>query len=193
MHLIHKRMTECKTLISTMRNPMDVAVSWIHRGLPLDQWFRDLWTNLFALQAEYNGMWLPVDTPDRDERLKAISERLGVDIQTDWEHKGVTTHSKEWQSGMTLDEVKGFYATLPFEQFGYEEYSMKKASKKKVSKKVVKKPALRSFVFTGDPVGGDDPSEIVVFDKLFVLNGKAVEVPDNHAEKLAKHSHFTEK
>jgi hypothetical protein len=119
MGIISKRMLEAKTLVLTMRDPMAIATSWIHRGMPLNQWFRDMWTNLFALQERYEGLWLPVDTLDRDMRLQAISVALGVDIKTDWAHKGVTTHSQTYKSGMTLEEVAEFYKTLPLEQFGY--------------------------------------------------------------------------
>lgn len=198
MAVIHQRMTEAKTLVLTMRNPMAIAVSWIHRGMPLDKWFKDMWHNLFKLQAEYNGLWLPVDTPDRDIRLGAISERLGVDIKTDWTHKGVTTHAQEWKSGMTLEEVGQFYKTLNFSQFDYEEITMD--SKKKVAKKVAKKPKgrqvgtkLRSFVFTGDKVGGDDPDKIFMYGYMFKLDGKAVKVNADTADKLTGNTHFTEK
>lgn len=64
---------------------------------------------------------------------------------------------------------------------------MKKKTKKKVAKK------LRGFVFTGDPINGQDPERIRLFGKLFKLNGNKVSVPDDVAEKLAKHSHFAEK
>ena len=188
MALIHKRMSECGLLISTMRNPVAIAESWIHRGLPLDKWFMDMWTNLFKLQAEYDGMWLPVDTPDRDMRLQAISKRLCVDIKTDWTHKGVTTHDQQWKSGMTLDEVSEFYMTLPFEQFGYK--TMKKVAKKR-AKKVVNKG--RGFVFTGDKVGGCDPASIVMYGITFKLNGAVRYIPDEIAVKIENNQHFTEK
>ena len=192
MGVIAKRMAECSLLISTMRNPMDVAISWIHRGIPLNQWFRDLWTNLFSLQAAHKGLWLPVDTPDRDMRLNAISERLGVELKTDWAHKGVTTHSQAWKSGMTLDEVAEFYKTLPFEQFGYKEFKVKKVAKKRAAKKTAKK-VENSFVFTGDKIGGDDPAWCRIHGYSFKLNGAAIKVSDDVAAKLRTHSHFTEK
>ena len=190
MAIIQKRMAESSLLISTMRNPMDVAVSWIHRGMPLNQWFRDLWTNVFKLQAEHNGLWLPVDTPDRELRLKAISERLEVDLKTDWAHKGVTTHSQQWKSGMTLDEVRDFYKTLPFEQFGYEDFKMKKVAKKKVSKKVAVKKESKGFVFTGNQRGHEI---CLMFGYKFRLNGQPVVVDEGTANKLRSLSHFTEK
>lgn len=64
---------------------------------------------------------------------------------------------------------------------------MKKTTKKKVTRKV-----LRAFRFTGDPINGQDPQKIRLFDKLFTLNGNKVSVPDEVADKLATHSHFTE-
>jgi len=70
----------------------------------------------------------------------------------------------------------------------------------KKSKDTAKKPKgrqagtqLRSFVFTGDKIGGDDPESIEVFGYVFKLNGKAVKVAAPVAEKLSNHSHFTEK
>lgn len=67
----------------------------------------------------------------------------------------------------------------------------KKVSKKRVAKKVA--PKWRRFVFTGDPINGDDPATINWIGKTFALNGDPVSVPDEIAEKLATHSHFTEK
>lgn len=119
MPLVKRRVEEAEVLILTMRDPMEVAKSWIKRAMPLNQWFMDIWKNLFALQAEYDGLWLPVDTPDRDDYLKQISERIGISLQTDWARKGVTGNNHEWRDGMTLDEVRQFYKTLPFGQFGY--------------------------------------------------------------------------
>jgi hypothetical protein len=76
---------------------------------------------------------------------------------------------------------------------------MKKAAKK-VAKKVAQKPKgrqvgtkLRSFVFTGDKVGGFDPAYCEMHGYLFKLNGRAVKVTAEAAVKLATHSHMTEK
>lgn len=120
MHMIRGRIGESEHLIMTVRDPNEVVKSWVRRGKPMVQGFKDMWTNLFALQDEFNGMWLPVDTPDRDMRLEAISERVGHEIKTDWERKGVTGNRQEFESGMTCDEALSFLKQFPFEQFGYE-------------------------------------------------------------------------
>jgi hypothetical protein len=117
MRLICKRLKTGIPLILTMRNPMDVARSWIKRGAIMDGLFMNMWKNLFALQEAYNGLWLPVDTPDRDMRLQAISERLGVDLSTDWTPQNVTKDNFPIQGGMSLDDCKEFYKSLPFGEF----------------------------------------------------------------------------
>ena len=69
---------------------------------------------------------------------------------------------------------------------------MKKTAKKKVAKKAAKK-VVKGFVFTGDPIGGDDPPFCNMHGYLFPLNGQAVAVSDEVAALLKTHSHFTEK
>ena len=69
--------------------------------------------------------------------------------------------------------------------------SKKKTVRKKVAKKVA--PKLRSFVFTGDKIGGHDPSHIWMLGYNFELNGKPVQVDDHAARSLQNNRHFTEK
>ena len=73
---------------------------------------------------------------------------------------------------------------------------MKKAAKKKVAKKPKGRQAgtsLRSFVFTGDKIGGCDPESIVFFGYTFELNGKAIKVSAETAKAIENNRHFTEK
>jgi len=66
--------------------------------------------------------------------------------------------------------------------------------KKKATKKTTSKPSKkRSFVFCGDLIGGDNPSWCHMHGYSFKLGGAAVKVKDEHAAKLATHSHFKEK
>ena len=59
---------------------------------------------------------------------------------------------------------------------------------------IVVNPEYRDFVYTGDPnAPGEDPAYCPAFDYIFELNGDAVTVMPEHAEKLALNSHFTEK
>lgn len=53
---------------------------------------------------------------------------------------------------------------------------------------------MAKFVFTGDPrQPGKDPKTCLSYGLTFVLNGDAVEAPnDDIAAKLRRHSHFTE-
>ena len=120
---IKKRLYTGIPLVLTMRNPMDVARSWIKRGTILDEWFRNMWLNLFALQKAYNGYWLPVDTQDRDMRLTTLSGRLGVDLSTDWTPQNVTQDNIGVSGGMSMDECGEFYKTLPFDEF-YEDINV---------------------------------------------------------------------
>ena len=219
MGAIRGRAKSCGTLILTMRHPMAVAQSWTNRGMVMDDRFRNMWENLFALQKAHDGLWLPVDTPDRDMRLTAISERLGVVLSTDWvplEHMSV---KKPFKGGMTLGDCKEFYTTLPFAQFGYnldEDGSMNYREMQIECKrrglpgngtkavlrerlyadsdpqiKPVTNGAGKSFVFTGDPVNGQDPDSIVMFSYRFTLNGDPVGVSDELAARLINNSHFT--
>ena len=59
-----------------------------------------------------------------------------------------------------------------------------------VNKKAAKK---RAFVFTGDPINGQDPDKLRFFGVLFTLNGRKVSVSDEIAEQICNNSHFTEK
>jgi len=162
-----------------MRNPMDVARSWLKRGMVLDDWFRNMWTNLFALHDEFDGLWLPVDTPDRDMRLLAVSRRLGVPLHTDWTPQNVSDR----ECVAELDECRAFFRTLPFDEF-YTERDMVK----KVAKKVI--PTEHGFVFIGD--GNADPATCSAWGYTFQLNGRPVEVHAIAAARLRKHTHFKE-
>ena len=52
----------------------------------------------------------------------------------------------------------------------------------------------RAFVFTGDPTApGQDPAWCSAHGYMFKLGGAAVTVKPEHADRLATHSHFTEK
>jgi hypothetical protein len=69
-------------------------------------------------------------------------------------------------------------------------------AKKKAKKTPVKGPVKQTdprFVFTGDPIGGDDPLTTNFRGYTFELNGRAVNVIDpDVVMKLKNHSHFKE-
>lgn len=51
-------------------------------------------------------------------------------------------------------------------------------------------PGRLAFVFTGDPINGQDPERIALLGYEFELNGAPVEVSDAVAAKLEGHTHF---
>lgn len=119
--LLRQRCRESEVVICAMRDPMDVYYSWLRRGKTVGKWFCQLWENLFAIHDENESYWMPVDTPDRDEYLARISERIGVNIETDWKRRGAFKSPAVARVGqnMTETQVRAFYRSLPFEQFGY--------------------------------------------------------------------------
>lgn len=118
--LLRQRATEDGPLIATMRHPLDVANSWRRRGLPLDGWFFQMWVNLFSLVDAFDGLWLPMDTPDRDDYLERISEALGVDFETDWTRAGVFYGERSCDGGLSLEEARDWFRGRDeFRQFGY--------------------------------------------------------------------------
>lgn len=124
MHDIRARIEEYPPLIMTMRNPMAVSSSWLKRGKELDQWYKDMWTNLMKLKEEVeDSYWLPVDTHDREERLAIIGERLGKEFTTDWMPRGVFYGAREIKAsrGMNLPEARAYFLQHKdfFDQFGY--------------------------------------------------------------------------
>lgn len=87
--------------------------------------------------------------------------------------------------------AKGSKAELEARLRG-SEYEQVKAAPEPVK---AEKSGLRKFVFTGDPHGDGTSNHVWchMHGYSFKLNGAAVKVKDAIAEKLATHSHFTEK
>lgn len=101
-------------LFLPMRHPCKVAQSWIKRGWPINHLFFAEWYNLFWLHEQYNGHWLPIDTPDRDEYLYAAGKISGIDLKTDWKPYEVTETDFE-PLGMTLKQTMKVLRVMPFE------------------------------------------------------------------------------
>lgn len=107
-------------VVLTMRNPIDVYQSWVRRGRRLDAWYRALWENLFRVQQDFNGLWLPIDTPDRDDYLKAIADKTGLPLKTDWPKKNAYVGRNNTRIAVVNGTATDLHAGLPFEQFGYD-------------------------------------------------------------------------
>ena len=112
MNRLEHRVRDCP-LFLTMRHPRKVAQSWINRGWAIGSLFFAEWYNLFWLHEKYDGHWLPLDTPDRDERLHDASEIIGVKLTTDWEPLA-TTETSFKPRGMTVEQAMKALRVMPF-------------------------------------------------------------------------------
>jgi len=79
---------EKNTIVIPLRDPQTTLKGWIKRGeigdsVPNHSHFNHQWKNLIALDA-LNPIYIPIDTDDRQERLDALSERIGADLGSDW-------------------------------------------------------------------------------------------------------------
>lgn len=120
MHMYHL-ITKVRDypLFLPMRHPKRVAESWIKRGWAIDSMFFAEWYNLFWLHEKYDGHWLPIDTPDRDERLYEAGKIAGVELTTDWQpYEATETDFKP--RGMTVDEAMKVLSVMPFNGSYYE-------------------------------------------------------------------------
>lgn len=71
--------SKCKIIVP-LRQYSEVQASWIRRKLDLTE-LANAWSYLLDLK---NVFWFPIDTLERDMRLKDLSKELGVDLKTDW-------------------------------------------------------------------------------------------------------------
>lgn len=68
-------------VVIPMRHPDAVTTSWVRRGADLDR-LAALWVEL---RNHESALFIPVDHPDRDTYLAAVSESIGYKLTTDWQ------------------------------------------------------------------------------------------------------------
>lgn len=76
-------------VISPLRHPMAVAQSWKNRGKPIVKHdvhapMVQLFHNLIDLAQRVRVTFLPLDVPDRNARLRRVSEVAGRSLRTRW-------------------------------------------------------------------------------------------------------------
>jgi hypothetical protein len=81
----HTRFFDKCRIIVPLRQYAEVEASWIRRKLDLTE-LANAWSYMLTLKDVF---WFPIDTPDREVRLKDLSKELGVDLKTNW----FTVHS----------------------------------------------------------------------------------------------------
>jgi len=99
--------------ISPIRNPRDAYISWQSRGRCED--FYQAWFNFNETYLNNKDLWIvPVDTHDRGLYLNALSDRLEVDLKTNWKPVGCGQRNKVEYINLSaiynLPVVKEFYS-----------------------------------------------------------------------------------
>ena len=84
LHALHYNsdIGENEIIISPIRDPFDTWQSWQRRGSEQD--FFTPWFNFSQAWEQLDVTVLPIDTPDRDKHLKALSIKLSTELYTDW-------------------------------------------------------------------------------------------------------------
>ena len=103
-------------LFLPMRHPRKVAESWIKRGWAINNVFFAEWYNLFWLKEHYDGHWLPIDTPDRDDYLQKASEIVGRELTTDWQ-VFKATDTEFAPKGLTVEQAMKALRVMPFDYY----------------------------------------------------------------------------
>lgn len=76
------------------------------------------WRQMQTLSERHDIVWLPIDTPDRDDYLAVLSDRLGVELVTDWAPVGARPErykqkqepKKDWSWVYDLPFMRKIYA-----------------------------------------------------------------------------------
>jgi hypothetical protein len=84
LHMKHffKWIEEYPTVVIPLRDPMDCARSWAKRRESF-KWFNQMWENLIQFDR-FNPFYIPIDKTDKQNRLDALADHLGVELATDW-------------------------------------------------------------------------------------------------------------
>ena len=108
--------TRVSAIVSPIRNPLLTFRSWYSRNRFGGEFFKE-W-------ELFNQAWLdgkiahvqPIDTEDRDEHLKKLSEVLGSTCVTDWKPVASGEHldppKTDISQVLNLEVVKHFYGDL---------------------------------------------------------------------------------
>jgi len=80
-------LNEAEHIVVPLRHPSLVARSWKLRNYDMDA-LDEQWRMLASVVAPYDPIYMPVDHPDRSLYLDALNERMGLELQTDWQPVG---------------------------------------------------------------------------------------------------------
>lgn len=95
---ISKNDTEDLPIIVPMRHPFSVAHSWLIRGDVMEDMFEQ-WRQLILYCERSRCLFLPVDSPDRNNHLAELAAGVGKELSTDWTpygHKAGTEYMTQY-------------------------------------------------------------------------------------------------
>lgn len=113
-------------IVVPMRHPMQVAQSWANRGKPIvEHPVHEPMVRLFRSLIEHvvplDPMYLPVDVPDREVYLRALSAALGKELVTDWAPEAHHEIRPATLDDDDIEAVRDLLADPFFKRFGYHD------------------------------------------------------------------------
>jgi len=108
-------------VISTIRNPRDVYITWVSRQRKED--FLELW-QLFnrAFENNQNLHIVPVDIPSGRIYLQRLSKKLHCDLITDWKPVGSEPH----KDNIEIPDLSAIYDLPVVKHFYGDSYESKR-------------------------------------------------------------------
>jgi len=121
--VIREKLKEYPCIVP-LRHPVSVAESWIARADPNRRHVKieelcDYWRRLITVVDPFRPYYLPIDRPEREARLQAINDGLGLELKTDWpvwKSCGIDGHLSDADLEMTFDMMEELEITG---RFGY--------------------------------------------------------------------------
>lgn len=124
---IEKNKKEGLPIIVSLRHPLSVAQSWLHRAAnnePKEFQFdrmMDQWAYLVEIVAASKPLFLPVDHPEKESYLDEMARYVGQPLDTDWEKYGHRPGSEDVKlSKADIDGINELIATTFLADF-YDE------------------------------------------------------------------------
>ena len=117
-HIFLERWLKKCPCIVPLRHPLTVAASWKARGKNLSN-LAGQWQILKTEVDPYLPMYLPIDSPEREQWLEPIRGFIDPKLQTDWPVVMSCNKSAE----LTDDERASVFEVMAdgfFDRFGYE-------------------------------------------------------------------------
>lgn len=111
IHAINKYCEQCEAIAIPLRSPHKIVRSWL---IGDSGWSEEIelihcWNNLInVVDRKFNPFYICIDRPKlRDIQLQKLSDKIGINLQTDWNPVGESTFLKK--------DIEGFDYQIPVE------------------------------------------------------------------------------